>query len=169
MSRKTSTYARKLRAGHGQPVRADNFAIAAHNALAFNAQEIEGINGHMKRHYDALRQGRAARTSFAGICTYCELGLAIERMGVVRGLGEQLKKAEDTLRTIKARCDLPSGWRPPVLNWQEMAILDELRTMHLFQLRQLSYAEYKRAWEMMVCQVEKEGDTFLVEPEETTA
>lgn len=114
---------------------------------------------------EALRTGTASRVNFAGICTYCELGLAIERHGVVRGLAQHLTQAEQVLKAIKARCDLPTGWKPPVLNWQEMEILAELRTLHFFQLQQLSYAEYQRAWRDMLNHVQRDGGEVIQEQE----
>lgn len=163
MTRKTSLYARKQRAGRAQRTHANPMALAKHFASAFSAQELQGIQGQMHRHYEALRTGTASRVNFAGICTYCELGLAIERHGVVRGLSPQLTQAEQALKNIKARCDLPTGWKPPVLNWQEMEILAELRTLHFFQLQQLSYAEYRRAWRDMLNRVQLDGGEVIQE------
>jgi hypothetical protein len=161
MTRKTTLYARKQRAGHGQRTHENPMALAKHFASQFNSSEMARIKAQMHRHYEALRTGTATRVNFAGVSTYCELGLAIERQGVVRGLSEPLTQAEETLKAIKARCDLPTGWKPPVLHWQEMQILTEMRRFHLFQLQQLSYAEYQRAWRDMLNNVQRVGGEVI--------
>lgn len=165
MSRKTSLYARKQRAGHGQRTHLNPMALAKHFAGVFNANELARIKAQMHRHYEALRTGTATRVNFAGICTYSELGLAIERQGIVRGLFRQLAEAEEVLKAIKARCDIPTGWKPPVLNWKELDTLTELRVLHLFQLQQLSYAEYQRAWLDMLNNVQLAGGEVIQEQE----
>lgn len=156
MSRKITR--RRRRAQLTNPI-----AIALQQASGFTRAELSRIKAQLRGHYDALRTGNGTLHHFAGVCTFVELGLAIESQGVVRGLREQFQSAERFLLKAKGRAEQGGGWVNPVLTGLQLTHLDVLIGLHLFQLRQLSYGEYRSAWRLMVGRVTSSGGNVLRE------
>lgn len=158
MSRKTT--ARRRRAVTTNPI-----ALALHKASGFTRAELAGIEARLRGHFDALRTGNGTRHHFAGVSTACELGLAIESLGVVRGLSEQFEAAEALLLLMKREAEKGGGWIIRVPTDSQMVQLDELLDLHLFQLGQLAYREYQAAWRLMVGRVTSSGGEVLCDSE----
>lgn len=156
MTRKATKHGRRSR-------HLNTMALAKHYAGKLTDKEVAKIKLDLDRHFAALREGKATRHNFAGISTACELALAIESKGVVRGLLHELEDAEEVLYGVKRRADLVSGWVSPVLNWQELDVLAALVRLHLWQVAQLSYGEYQAAWRLMVDRVKSAGGEVIKE------
>ncbi len=101
MSRKTT---RRRRTALTNPI-----ALALHKATGFTPVELSRIEVQLRGHFDALRSGDGTRYHFAGVCTACELGLAIESRGIVRGLRDQLQAAERLLLELKGKAEIGGG------------------------------------------------------------
>jgi hypothetical protein len=155
MSRKTT---RRRRTALTNPI-----ALALHKATGFTPIELSRIEVQLRGHFDALRSGDGTRYHFAGVCTACELGLAIESRGIVRGLRDQLQAAERLLLELKGKAEIGGGWINPILTGPQLTQLDELIDLHLFQLKQLSYGEYQAAWRLMVGRVTSSGGDLIRE------
>lgn len=126
---------------------ADTMTLALHRATALTAQEVEQIIGRAETAFDALRQGQATYLHLCCLGTTCNLGLIIEKQGVVRGMQQPMSEAEQAIQELvrQGQSD-PSGWKPPVMRSAQLLCLKELLVLHRFQLEQLSYNEYQRAW-----------------------
>lgn len=155
MSRKTT---RRRRTALTNPI-----ALALHKATGFTSLELSRIEAQLRDHFGALRSGGGTRYHFAGVCTACELGLAIESRGIVRGLRDQLQAAERLLLELKSKAEIGGGWINPILTGPQLSQLDELIDLHLFQLKQLSYGEYQAAWRLMVGRVTSSGGDLIRE------
>ena len=156
MSRKTTARRRRV-------VPANPIALALHKATGFTPVELSRIEAQLRGHFDALRSGDGTRHHFAGVCTACELGSAIESRGVVRGLREQFREAERLLLELKGKAEIGGGWINPILTGPQLSQLDEMVDLHLFQLKQLSYGEYQAAWRLMVGRVTSSGGDLIRE------
>jgi len=142
-------------------------ALALHKASGFTRAELARIEAQLRGHFDALRAGHGTRHHFAGVSTFVELGLAIESQGVVRGLRDRFQAAERLLLQLKGTAERQgaAAWANPILTGPQIAMLDELVDLHLFQLKQLSYGEYQAAWRLMVGRVTSSGGEVLVDGE----
>jgi hypothetical protein len=156
MSRKTT--ARRRRVVPTNPI-----ALALHKAAGFTSLEFLRIEEQLRGHFDALRSGGGTRYHFAGVCTACELGLAIESRGIVRGLRDQFQAAERLLLELKGKAEIGGGWINPILTGPQLSQLNEMVDLHLFQLKQLSYGEYQAAWRLMVGRVTSSGGDLIRE------
>lgn len=136
-------------------------ALAQRVASKFTAAEMEQIRARVLAQFDALRTGRGTRVHFAGASTCCKLGQAIESQGVVRGLAEQFDQAERVLLLLKAEAERDGGWIIPIPTPEQIEILDEMASLHLFQLEQLSYGEYQAAWQLMMGRVTSCGGEVM--------
>lgn len=155
MSRKTT---RRRRTALTNPI-----ALALHKATGFTPVELSRIEAQLRDHFGALRSGDGTRYHFAGVCTACELGLAIESRGIVRGLRDQFQAAERLLLELRGKAEIGGGWINPILTGPQLSQLDELIDLHLFQLKQLSYGEYQAAWRLMVGRVTSSGGDLIRE------
>ncbi len=156
MSRKSKPYPRKPRSKH-----TDTMALATHFAARLTPVELHRIRTELHAHFEQLRSGTASLKNFAGVCTACQLGNAIEVQGVVRGLKSTMQSAESVLLGIQRRAAQPAGWTAPTLDETELHTINELLDLHLFQLAQLSYGEYRAAWRLMVGRVTSDGGELI--------
>lgn len=92
-----------------------------------------------------FREGVASEREWALLASAVNVAKAIERQGVVRGLGGHLDHAETALNAIDRRAMATAAWRPTALYWQEIEQINSLVDLHEFQLQQLSYGEAHRA------------------------
>jgi hypothetical protein len=91
-----------------------------------------------------------------------ELALAIERQGIVRGMGEHLASIQEVLQAIYDRCRLPAMWLRPVLSMQEVEALRLLLELHSFQVEQLGRTELLQAVAMATKTVTAQGHQATV-------
>ena len=153
-----------------QRIHNDPFSLAMYKATALTGEEVNRAITRVRSAFDAMRRGEATYRQMACLCTAMELSLSIEQMGVVKGLSQQLLAAEDAiLRLLGAAKAAPGGWKPPVCRGEQLTVIDEFIDLHKFQLEQISYGEYQRAWQMTVGRTRsKGGDVLKAEPTELT-
>ena len=157
--------------------------VAMNNAAKLRTQDVEQITSSYANACAAIVSGSGRRDHWATLCSALNLSLSIERQGVVRGMAGHLSSIEATLLAIAARAgedDTPPTWRPPQLSLDEtdnvrllvQLSLDEtdnvrlLVQLHKFQLEQLSYGEYRRAFEATVNRVRGGGGEAVNLPAE---
>lgn len=80
------------------------------------------------------------------------------------GVREQFAAAEQVLLAIQDRAEAGGDWVSPALTDDEQALLGEMIDLHLFQLSQLSYGEYLKAWRLMTARARSAGGQVLNEP-----
>ena len=138
---------RKQCARKPRPVYANPLIVARNQATRLTAAERATIMTPLRAAFDRLRQGAASDTDWCVLAGCVHLAQNIERQGVVRGLDAHLKEADQALCEVEARASASGRWRSPTLHFYE---LDALRLfvddLFDFQLRQLSYAEYRRVY-----------------------
>lgn len=135
----------------------DPVSIATQNAARLTPAAVDGTIAPLQAAFAALRQGIASEDDWSVCAGAVELGLAIEEQGVVRGLEQHLRGAEEALRDIKARATAAGTWSAPTLHGHEIAWLDDLTWLHRRQLEQLSYREWREAHTRALRKVLGEG------------
>lgn len=143
--------------------------MAKRQAGRFTAAELATLRARTVGHLEALRSGKATRADFAGVCTACKLGQAIEDQRVVRGLREVFKEAEQVLLLLQDQAEAGGAWDSPVLTGPQITLLAEMVRLHLFQLAQLSYGEYQSAWKLVIGRATSERGEILNPPNHETA
>lgn len=121
------------------------FLIARTQATALTAAELTSVMTPLRAAFDQLRCGRASEDDWCLLAGCIAMARTIERQGVVRGLSGHLAEADTALAAIEARASAPGTWRAPVLYDHEIEAIDTFVDLHHFQLRQLSYGEFRRA------------------------
>lgn len=155
---------------HMVRVNKDPMGLALYNATALTPKEVGAAVGRIRQSFDALRRGEATYRQMACLCTAAELSLSIEQMGVVKGLQQQLDATSAVILTLlgaakRAAKASPDGWKSPVCTGAQIAQIDEFIPLHKFQLEQISYGEYQRAWQMTIGRTRsKGGDVLKAEP-----
>lgn len=111
--------------------------------------------------FQALRQGVATEWQWCVLAGSVELGLSIERHGVVRGLQGHLKAAEAALQAIYQRAMASSTWKATALYYQEIEHVDTFVWLHKAQLEALSEGEWLKAHDHAVAVVRSAGGRTL--------
>ena len=108
--------------------------------------ELACITIPMRASFDRLRRGQASVNDWCVLVGCQGMAESIEHQGVVRGLAEYLTAADRALAAIEARASASGGWRSPVLYPGEIDAISTFLDFHEFQLKQLSYTEFRRAY-----------------------
>lgn len=93
----------------------------------------------------ALCAGVATELDWSIAAGAVSVAKAVERQGIVRGLGEHLASAEAALQQIYDRCRTSSMWLRPTLSIQEVDTLRLMLELHTFQVENLGRAEFLSA------------------------
>ena len=143
--------------------------VAMNNATKLSPQDVEQIITPCANACAAIVSGSGRREHWVTLCCSLNMSLSIERQGVVRGMSGHLASIEATLLAIAARAgedDTPPTWQPPQLSLDETDNMRLLVQLHKFQLEQLSYGEYRRAFEATVNRVRGGGGEAVNLPAE---
>jgi len=163
---------RKRKPRRARPLHAP-FLIARNQATALTAIELASVMTPLHAAFDRLRRGRASQDNWCLLAGCIAMAHNIERQGVVRGLSGHLAEADAALVAIEARASATGAWRAPVLYGHEIEAIDTFVDLHHFQLRQLSYGEFKRALKTTEGQARSRGMEIVrlqgVTPSSTTA
>lgn len=128
-----------------RPVAANTMHLAMRRASRIPAEELGEVNGQNQAAFQALREGVATELQWCLLASAVEVGLAVEHLGVIRGLRGHLKAAEAALQAIYQRAMAAGGWKPTALYWQEIEHLDTFMWLHREQLQTLSEGEWRKA------------------------
>ncbi len=149
------SHGRKLR--RQRPVAINPIALAMARATRLTFAEREQIMVPLRAAVAALRQGVATEYEWMVAVTAVNVGDAIERQGVVRGLAGHLKEIDRALQGIRQRAMESATWHAPALYYEERDLLDLLLDLHNHQVRNLSFGEYTRAVDKAVQQTRAAG------------
>ena len=94
-----------------------------------------------------LKRRTATELDWMWLSTCAQIGMSIERQGVVRGLAQHMQSALDVCSAISIRARATGQWCSPCLRGPEIEVLDTAIDLHEYQLQQLSYGEFLRASE----------------------
>ena len=120
------------------------FALA--RARKLNAQELQTLLEPLRTAVTAYRDAQMTHDHWNDLDGAAELSRRVERLGVVKGLGEEIGRFKSTLQALKTTAS-PLGsdeWTAPVPTPATAATLDELVQIHEFQLSQLSMNEFRK-------------------------
>lgn len=92
-----------------------------------------------------LKRCTATQHDFVWLCTAGQIGMSIERGGVVRGLASHMQAGLDALQAVAARGTTAGEWRSPAMRAAEIDAIDTMLDLHEYQLKQLSYGEFTQA------------------------
>ncbi len=137
---------------HGRPPRkprwqktADTMTIARHGAAKPKPEDVEDIVNILLDSFDAMRTCQITQLQFSILNAATDTARAIEKQRVVKGLGHIIDAAKSVIDTIWERYWVTSAYVPTALHAHELTAMREFVTLHAFQIRQLSRAEYLRA------------------------
>ncbi len=149
MSRKHTR--RTVRATHNP------FIVARNQATRLTATELDEVMVPLRAVATRMRQGLASHDDHATLDGSLRMAKSIEQQGIVRGLAGHLADIERALAAIGQRaCTSTGRWQAPTLHFHEIEALQLLLELHLFQLKQLSFAEFRRAYDLTVAHVRSE-------------
>lgn len=119
--------------------------IATSNVRKLPEETIKKISESLEQSVSDLTVPESSVRAWADLKMACLVARRIERIGVVRGLAPVWDSASEVLESIVARNMHSAVWHHSELSAKEVSALKELAEMHIFQLRQLSRAEFERA------------------------
>ncbi len=155
MTRKRSNY--RPRHIHADPLR-----VARNQATTLTDAELAQISGPIRAAFDALRRGAATQDHWCVLAGALHMAQNIERQGVVRGLSHHLQAADAALVAVEQRATRTDHWRAPTLYAAEIEAIDTLVDVHLYQVQQLSYGEFRAAYQQTVGQVRTRGGQVVM-------
>ena len=122
-------------------------------------RELKAITEPMRHAVNQARKGLLVERQWLVLCSALNVGQAIEAGGVVRGLIPQLDAAHDALQAIndRATANETRPWKQPTLYAAEIDAINTLVTVHIYQLKQVSYGEYQEAWRLATARVKSAG------------
>ena len=144
------------------------FLVARNHATRLTAAERATVMTPLRAAADRMRRGQASDDDWAVLTGSLLMAQSIERQGVVRGLAEHLASIDRALVTIEARATRAGPWRAPTLHFHELDAVQLLLDLHGFQLAELSYGEFRRAYDATEARVRSSGGQ-LVRPSEVGA
>ncbi len=144
------------------------FLVGRNHATRLTAAERATVMTPLRAAADRMRRGQASDDDWAVLTGSLLMAQSIERQGVVRGLAEHLASIDRALVAIEARATRAGPWRSPTLHFHELDAIHLLLDLHQFQLEQLSYGEFRRAYEATEARVRSSGGQ-LVRPSEVAA
>ncbi|CAN7199561.1 hypothetical protein LJR118_000577 [Acidovorax sp. LjRoot118] len=119
------------------------FRTAMLRASRLTEEERGSIMNPVRACLKALREGVATELQHDVLHTTMQISLAIERAGVVRGLGNHFNEAVDALDAIATRCRRGSTWLATALHFYELDAMATAVDLHDYQLQQLSFGELR--------------------------
>lgn len=134
--------------------------VALDHATTLTPAELAQITTPLRAAHQRLRGGSGSCDDWCVLAGSLGVAQNIERQGVVRGLAGHLQAADTAMAAIEARATAHApqpAWAAPALHFHEIEALDVFVDVHLFQLRQLSYAEFRRAYLATEGQVRSRG------------
>jgi hypothetical protein len=137
-----------------QPV---TMMAAVEGSTTLDPSEIMAVIQPLRRAIERLRLGQGTFDDFARAASIVNIGLAIERKGVIRGLQADLDDCHRHLEAIGQRGGEVGTWQPPTLWAAEIRSLNVLANLHEQQLQVLSYREYSEARDYAVAKVRSAG------------
>ncbi len=138
--KKTTAHGRKLARGAGW-AKGDALSVGIIRACKMPESEIAAVINPARESLQALREGRATETDWLNLTGVVKIGLAIEKLGVVRGLKSHFAAAHDALQAIYSRAMKSSRWTPGALHPAELQAIAEAVRLQKFQLDNLSRGE----------------------------
>ena len=144
------------------------FLVGRNHATRLTAAERATVMTPLRAAADRMRRGQASDDDWAVLTGSLLMAQSIERQGVVRGLAEHLASIDRALVAIEARATRAGPWRSPTLHFHELDAIHLLLDLYQFQLEQLSYGEFRRAYEATEARVRSSGGQ-LVRPSEVAA
>lgn len=137
---------------HGRPPRrprwqptADTIGIAKHYCAKPAIEDIELLIKLLKDSFDALRTGLVTELQYSILRGALSTAAMIERQRVVKGVAPFIAAAATAIDTIWDRITWTATGGHVALYHHELTVVREFVTLHAFQIRQLSRAEYLRA------------------------
>lgn len=155
MTRKRSNY--RPRHIHADPLR-----VARNQATTLTDAELAQISGPIRAAFDALRRGAATDDHWCVLAGALRMAQNIERQGVVRGLAHHLRAADAALAAVEQRATRTDHWRTPTLYAAEIDAISTLVDVHLYQLQQLSYGEFRAVYQQTIGQVRTQGGQVVM-------
>lgn len=122
------------------------FLVARNHATLLTADELATMATPLRAAAERMRRGLASDNDWALLGGSLQLAMAIERQGVVRGLAGHLDEIDRALVAIEARATQAGVWQAPTLYFHELDAVQLLLDLHLYQLQQLTYGEFRRAF-----------------------
>lgn len=144
------------------------FLVARNHATRLTAAERATVMTPLRAAADRMRRGQASDDDWAVLTGSLLMAQSIERQGVVRGLAEHLASIDRALVAIEACATQAGPWRAPTLYFHELDAVQLLLDLHGFQLSELSYGEFRRAFDATEARVRSSGGQ-LVRPSEVGA
>lgn len=129
-------------------------AIAKARATRLTAEEVSDTMAPSRLSLIALREGRASENHHCILHTVIALAEVIEEQGVVRGLQQYWKAADQAMAAIRQRARAKGGWTPPVLRGSELAVITEAIDLHAWQIAQLSARELAGAARLLIARTQ---------------
>lgn len=133
------------------------FTIATNQATRLTAAELAQVIAPLRTAASHLRQGTASEDHFATVVGSLHMAQSIEQQGVVRGLAGHLAGIDAALTRIGHRANEGGTWAPPTLYFHEIEAIALLLDLHEFQIQQLSFREYRRAFDLTAAHVRAAG------------
>lgn len=130
-------------------------------ASRLTAAEVLTAMTPVRDAFRALREGVANEVDWATLVTATNVADAIELQGVVRGVRAHIQAGQHALAGIERRAMATGTWRPTSLYFEELDAIGAAVDIHEFQLRQLSFGEYRRAIARAVAEVQSTGGTVI--------
>ncbi len=138
-------------------------AIALNNVSKLTADEVKELTHKPCDAFARMRQGRGTDDDWSQLHSICLIALGIEHHGVVRGLSEHLQTADKVLDAIKSRAykSNPDAWTPTSLTANEIESIELLIDLYEYQIRQLSFSEYRNALTYALAELRKRNAKLM--------
>lgn len=134
------------------------FLVARNHATRLTAAELDEVMVPMRAAAARTRQGLATSDDLAMLTGSLRMAQSIEQQGIVRGLAGHLADIERALAAVGERARDSSGrWSSPTLYFHELEAVQLLLDLHGYQIKQLSFGEFRRAYDLTTAHIRSAG------------
>lgn len=140
----------------------DTLGLALHHAAKPAQADRDEVLAVLRRSHKAMREGVATEFDWSVVAGAAGVAQAIERQGIVRGLGEHLARAERALQAVYDRAMATQVWKPTALYHHELEAIQMLVDLHAFQVNQLGRAELLKAIGAAQAEAKASGETVTL-------
>lgn len=142
--------------------RKDPIATAMSACTVLTASEIEMLTKPIHEAQEAMRKGMGTERHFESLCSALHVSKGFDKSSGFKVLTDYANPAEAALMGIARRASESGAWKSVTLYADELDAISLLVSVHVAQLKQVTYGEYVAAVNFVIAKIRSTGGDVTV-------